>query len=82
MTSSRRVAAARRHNAWSHPTDSGARRRGIGATPTFRSFRDASSVVIWITHFDIGGDITARDIELAEYLMGVYRPYEKVADRP
>jgi len=37
------------------------------------------SVVIWITQFDIGGDITARNIELAEYLMSVYRPYEKVS---
>jgi 4a-hydroxytetrahydrobiopterin dehydratase len=37
------------------------------------------SVVIWITQFDIGGDITGRNIELAEYLMAVYEPYSKVA---
>ncbi len=37
------------------------------------------SVVVWITQFDIGGDITARNIELAEYLMSVYHPYEKAA---
>jgi len=35
------------------------------------------TVVIWITQFDIGGDITARNIELAEYLMSVYEPYAK-----
>lgn len=33
------------------------------------------SVIIWITQFDIGGDITQRNIELAEYLMSVYQPY-------
>lgn len=40
------------------------------------------SVVIWITQFDIGGDITARNIELAEYLMSVYLPYGKAAGHP
>jgi pterin-4a-carbinolamine dehydratase len=83
------------------PADPGKRRRGIGATLTFRNFRDAihfmstaawgidernhhpeweniwKSVVVWITQFDIGGDITARNIELAEYLMSVYQPYRK-----
>lgn len=96
----------RRYPEWkvqyrSHPTDPGAQRRGIGATLTFRNFRDAihfmataawgidernhhpeweniwKSVVIWITQFDIGGDITGRNIELAEYLMSVYEPYAK-----
>jgi pterin-4a-carbinolamine dehydratase len=33
------------------------------------------SVQIWITQFDIGGDITARNIELAEFLMSEYQPY-------
>jgi pterin-4a-carbinolamine dehydratase len=37
------------------------------------------TVVIWITQFDIGGDITNRNIELAEYLMSVYTPYGAVA---
>lgn len=36
------------------------------------------AVIIWITQFDIGGDITGRNIELAEYLMSVYEPYAKV----
>lgn len=36
------------------------------------------SVVIWITQFDIGGDITNRNLELAEYLVSVYEPYSKV----
>jgi hypothetical protein len=35
-------------------------------------------VIIWITQFDIGGDITARNFELAEYLMSVYLPYARL----
>jgi 4a-hydroxytetrahydrobiopterin dehydratase len=39
------------------------------------------SVVIWITQFDIGGDITNRNMELAEYLMKVYEPYGVAKNR-
>lgn len=35
------------------------------------------TVIIWITQFDIGGNVTARNLELAEYLMEAYEPYRK-----
>lgn len=60
------------------PVDPRGRCRGIDERnhyPEWENIR--KSVIIRITQFDIGGDITARNLELAEYLRSVCEPYAK-----